>query len=501
MEDPRVELSSLTGGGDAAPILGALDSVELVIEAPPERTRSREDQVALYNLVSLAARLFPHLELRLDPGVPADLAPLATGDLLEELRALHGDLAPAPTAWPTHRFHLAWGMDPTGDGLAGDGAGWSYSVEPHHRPLARRGGPALGAVAASSFLVAQTFGRVLTAAGIGLAFHPTLGFTANLLDYALAEAPEVGGDAGRSLGPTALLGAGSVGSSAVYAALLAGIGGGPLDLVDPDSFRDRNKLRYPILRSGITDVKVTWLAELARGSALDIEPHEVDIQGFLEEFPEPPAIALAAVSVDTPEGRRDATDVLARTMLNAGVAGMQLHVARHGFTDGACAYCQYVDEQPTLSGSQMLAEMIGLSVQRVIAIRQLEGGVVSADDAEEMAASGRFHGKPPQAGERLQDVVRRIYAQAAVPTDTGPVLISTPYVSAMAGLLLVAEAIKEGDPELHPYRLTGRYDLDMSGEPPPFTQVTMRDQSGRCLCYSPFRRRAYKRLHGAPEKR
>jgi hypothetical protein len=496
MDDPRVELSTLTGGGDAAPILRALDSVELVIEAPAERTLSREDQVSLYNLVSSAARLFPHIDLRLEPGVRVDLAPLASGNLLDELRALHLDLAPAPTAQPTHRFHLAWGMDPTGDGLAGDASGWSYSVGPQHRPLTRRGGPAVGAVAASSFLVAQTFGRVLTAAGIGLAFHPTPGFTANLLDYALAEAPEVDGDAGTRLGPTAFLGVGSVGSSAVYAALLANIGGGPLDLVDPDRFRDRNKLRYPVLRSGVTDVKVTWLAELALDGTLDIGPHDVDIQGFLETFDDPPVIPLAAVSVDTPEGRRDATDVLARTTLNAGVAGMQLHVARHGFTDGACSYCQYVDEQPTLSGSQMLAEMIGLSVERVIAIQQVEGGVVSAVDVEQMAASGKFHGQPPQAGERLQDVVRRIYAQAAVPTETGPVLISTPYVSAMAGLLLVVEAVKEGDPRLHPCRLKGRYDLDMSGEPPPFTQATVRDNSGRCLCYSPFRRGVYGRLHG-----
>lgn len=496
MGDPRAELSTLTGGGDATPILTALDSVDLVIEAPAERTRSREDQVALYNLVSSAARLFPHIDLRLEAGVPADLAPFAAGDLVDELRALHVDLAFAPTAQPTHRFHLAWGMNPTGDGLAGDASGWSYSVGPEQRPLTRYGGPAVGAVAASSFLVAQTFGRVLTAAGIGLAFHPTPGFTANLLDYTLAEAPKVDVEAGTTLGPTAFLGAGSVGSSAVYAALLATIGGGPLDLVDPDRFRDRNMLRYPVLRSAVTDVKVAWLAELARSSPLDIEPHEVDIQGSLEKFPEPPTILLAAVSVDTPEGRRDATDVLARTTLNAGVAGMQLHVARHGFTDGACAYCQYVDEQPTLSGSQMLAEMIGLPVERVITIQQLEGSVVAAADAEKMAASGKFRGEPPRAGERLQDVVRRIYAQAAVPTDTGLVLISTPYVSAMAGLLLLTEALKEGDPRLHLYRLKGRYDLDMSGEPPPLTQATVRDPSGRCLCYSPFRRGAYRRLHG-----
>jgi hypothetical protein len=496
MRDPRVELSTLTGGGDASPILSALDSVELVIEAPVERTRSREDQVALYNLVSSAARLFPHIDLRVEAGVPADLAPLASGDLVDELHALCLDLVPTPTAGATHRFHLAWGMNPTGDGLAGDASGWSYSVGPKHRPLTRRGGPAVGAVAASSFLVAQAFGRLLTAAGIGLAFHPTPGFTANLLDYALVEAPEVNVDAGTRLGPAAFLGAGSVGSSAVYAALLAGIGGGPLDLVDPDRFRDRNKLRYPVLRSAVTEVKVTWLASLAVESTLDIEPHDVDVQRFLEKLPKPPAIALVAVSVDTPEGRRDATDVLARTTLNAGVAGMQLHIARHGFTDGACAYCQYVDEQPTLSGSQMLAEMIGLAVERVIAIQQLEGGAVSAADAEQMAASGKFQGEPPQAGERLQDVVRRIYAQVAVPTDTGPVLISTPFVSAMTGLLLLVEILKESDESLHAYRLRGRYDLDMSGEPPPFTQATVRDPSGRCLCYSPFRRGAYRRLHG-----
>jgi hypothetical protein len=496
MEDPRVELSTLTGGGDPTPILHALDSVELVIEARPERQRSREDQVALYNLVSSAARLFPHVTIRLEPGVRCDLSPFANGDLLDELRRLHRDLAPTQTAEPAHRFHLAWGTAPTDAGLAGEASGWSYSVGPEHRPLARASGPPLGAIAASSFLVAQTFGRVLVRAGVNLAFHPTAGFTANLLDYRLSEAPKIDADCGIRLEPMVFLGTGSVGSSSVYIALLVSVEGGPVGLVDPDSFRERNKLRYPILRTAITDPKVTWLAELARGSGLDLQPHEKDVQGFLKEFAESPVVALAAVSVDTPEGRRDATDVLARTTLNAGVGGMQLHVARHGFIDGACAYCQYVDEKPTVSGAQMLAQMIGVSVERVIAIQQLEGGVISEADAAQMAASGLFHGEPPRVGERLQDLQRRIYAQAAVQTEAGAVLISTPFVSAMTGLLLLVEALKESDQRLHPYRLAGRYELDMSGEPPPFTQTTVRDASGRCLCHSPFRRQAYRRLHG-----
>ncbi len=495
MVDPRIELSTLTGGGDATPILTALDTVELVVEAPPERTRARDDQVALYNLVSSAARLFPHLRFELEPGVKCDLSPFANGDLRAELERLHRDLAPTATTEPTERFHLAWGTAPSVAGLAGDASGWSYSVGPEHRPLARRGGPAVGAIAASSFLVAQAFGRVLVAAGIGLPFHPTAGFAANLLDYGLGEAPDVAADYGMRLGPLALLGAGSVGSSAIYAALLIGMTGGPVDLVDPDCFRPRNKLRYPVLRAVLTDAKVSWLAQLARASGLEVVAHERDVQGFLEQFAKTPVIALAAVSVDTPEGRRDATDILARTTLNAGVGGMQLHVARHGFVDGACAYCQYVDEKPSLSGSQVLANMIGLSVERVIAIQQLEGGVVSEADAAQMAASGLFQGEPPLAGERLADLQHRIYAQAAVQMEGGPVLISTPFVSTLAGLLLLAEALKESDERLHPYRLSGRYDLDMSGEPPPFTQATTRDPSGRCLCHSPFRRQAYQRLH------
>lgn len=494
MDDPRVELSTLTSG-EAAPILAALDSVQLVIEAPPERCQSREDQVALYNLVSSASRLFPHLELRLPTAVACTLAPLAEGDVREELLALHADLAPEPTVQPTSTLQLAWGMNPTGDGLAGDASGWSYSVGATHRSLSRRGGPVLGAIAASSFLVAQAFGRVLTSAGVSLAFHPTQGFAANLLDYRLTEAPAIEADAGMRLGRIALLGCGSVGSSAIYAALLAGVSGGPLELVDPDSFRTRNKLRYPLLRAPVTNVKVEWLVGLAREGDLDAVAHEGDIQDFLNENDEAPTIELAAVSVDTVEGRRDATDALAKTTLNAGVAGMQLHVARHGFGEDGCAYCQYVDVAPTLSGAAVLAELVGLPADRVIAIEELEGGFITEADAQQMAASGRFAGEPPCAGERLSDLQRRIYAQAAVQTADGQVLVSTPFVSAMAGLLLLVEAIKDADDRLHTYRLDGRYDLDMSGEPPTFTQATVRDQSGRCLCYSDFRRRAYRRLH------
>lgn len=492
MDDPRLELSRLTGAGDGAAVVHALDNVKLVITAAPARLVAREDQVALYNLVASAARLFPHIELRLADGTAVDLAPLASGDLADELRRLHRDLAPSPTAQPTHELHLAWGCDPAGDGLAGDASGWTYSVGPRLLPLDRRGGPAVGAIAATSFMVAQAFGHGLAGQ---IPFHPTSGFVANLLDYRNAPAPDIAADAGFALGDVALLGCGSVGSSVLYAALLSSVRGGPTALVDPDPFRPRNKLRYPVLRTIVEAAKVTRLADLLRGSGIDPVPYETDVQGFLAAHDAPPAFPLALVSVDTVEGRRDAADVLARATVNAGVLGMRLHVARHAFGADGCAYCQYVDVAPTLSGSQALAEMLGLPIERVIAIQECEGGWISDADAQQMAQSGRFADEPPHAGERLADLQRRIYAQATVATPQGEVLVSTPFVSAVAGLLLLVEALKEADSRLHPFRLAGRYDVDLSGEPPGFTTGATRDATGRCLCYSTFRRRAYRQLH------
>src|SRR6185503_26593 len=132
---------------------------------------------------------------------------------------------------------------------------------------------------------------------------------------------------------------------------LAGVTGGPVDLVDPDTFSDRNRLRYPVVFEPGDDTKVASLAALANGCGLNARPHPTDVTGFLAEHPRPPVLPLVVSSVDTVEGRLDATDLLARCTLSAGVSGLQLHVAAHGFGDTACAFCQYVDAEPALSGT------------------------------------------------------------------------------------------------------------------------------------------------------
>jgi hypothetical protein len=494
--DPRLELADLGADGGGEAVLERLDGVRVIVEAPADRCGDRADQVALYTIVNLAARLFPHLELRLGATAPSLLAPLLEGELGRGLADLARELGPAPSREPDEEFHLALGAAPSDPGLTGDAAGWSYAVGPERIGLEPATGPAFGALACASFLVAQLFAARM--APLGLPVVLTEGFTANLLDFQNRTAPLLPALGPPRLGPLLVPGCGSVGSSLLLSTILAGVGGGPLDLIDPDGFSARNVLRYPVLRHGVEAVKVEWLAELARAAGLGARPHAGDIQAWLRTLSEPPAIDLAAISVDTIEGRRDATDLLARDTLNVGVGGLSLHISSHGFADGGpCAYCQYVDVAPTLSGSARLAEMIGLPIERVVELN-LGDGLISATDAAQMAASGRFGERPPREGERLADLRRRIYAQAAIPAGEREekVLVSAPFVSQLGGLLLAAEALKASTPELAGYRLSGRYDVDLSGPPPGHTRKTDPDESGRCLCHSAFRRRAFADLHG-----
>lgn len=490
MTDPRIELAGLAAGAAGDAVLDALDGITIVLRVGPGRANNRSDAAGLLNLVNLGARLFPHWEFQVAEGIHVDPGFFDPGDLRELLTATAVRVRPEPTRHPGERFELCWGASPDGLGLALDATGWSCSVGPAHLPLGPAHGPAVGALAAGCWAVAQVLVRAL--GPLGMPGHVTSGFRWNLLDYRAREALATAAEPWL-LPPLTAAGCGSVGSSLLYAALLVGAAGGPVDLVDPDPFSDRNRLRYPILLENPEGtMKVEWLAALCGNAGIETRDHGKDLEAYTNSFDRPPAIDLALASTDTLAGRRDATDLLASTTVNLGVAGLQLHASRHGFGENGCAYCQYVDIAPPLSGAEVIAGLVGLNPERIIAI-ELDDGRLTEDDAALIAQSGKFGDAPPPAG-RLADLRRRAYAQASVPVDDGDLRVSAPHVSAMGGLLGLAEALKHGNSALERFRLAGRVDLDLSGEPAGFVTPPRHDRSGRCLCHHGFRRAAWREL-------
>lgn len=481
MADVRLELLDQVTSGDAQELVKQLDSTEIVVRGDVASL----NPPLILAVANLVARLFPSVTVETtseDVHVP----PFGSGDLC---RLANQTVRQARVAQPSqggtrYVINAGGGSDNADLYVAADA--WTLRIG--RQPLSANGtsrGPAVAAAAALA--AAQTFLDLLPGVAGHRLGHETLIW--NLLDYHLTEAPDH--PEFEPVHDAVCFGGGSVGSSLLQVLLLSGASGS-LDIVDPDRLSRRNKVRYPLWLGHHGGWKVDWLERIASGSPLQIRGHRESAAEWVRKSTHVPQLAIAAV--DTIAGRRQVTDALARTSLNAGIDGLRLHISRHGFGDGhGCLYCPYVDAGDLLDETGMYVELTGLSPERITQL--LGGDLVSREDLSLMVRLGRLgaEGSDDLAGSRLQDVARaRLYAQATLRNSSGGVLaVSAPFVSAMAGALLASEMLK-GTSTSSPYRLDRRVDFDCSGLPTGFTSDSPQDPTGRCLCHDSFRLNAYR---------
>lgn len=469
MADPRLEiLRETVAEADHLQLLDRLDRARVVIVG--DRT-SAHLSLAIANLI---ARLLPGVTLDL-PSVEVRIAPLGSGSLREIGRALVGRVAIGVPA-----IHSA---DPIVIDTIGRGPAFlhvtadCWSMRLSKEPLSRLVGVGPATAAAAAIAAAEIFRRVLPEIpGVRLSGQREW----NLIDYQTRVANQ---DVVVAPIDFRLFGAGSVGSSLVYTLLLSGASGS-IDVVDDDVLVSRNRVRNPAMVDDPTGSKAVWLAALVAGSGLTAVGHHMTTAEWVSGNGQPTRLAVAAV--DTPEGRRQAADALARTTYNAGIDGMKLHVSRHRFADGfACVYCPYVDVRPAADNADVLAEATRLPRQRIVEL--LEGDRLTSSDVKHMIETRRLADTDTGlVGARLADAVRgRLYAQAGVATDSGEVAVAAPFVPALAGAVLAAEVLKASatDEGL----LDRRVDVDLSGYPTGYVSAPTADESGRCLCHSAIR--------------
>ncbi len=319
----------------------------------------------------------------------------------------------------------------------------------------------------------------------------------NLVDGQLGPAPSLDTDPARgspSPLPVALLGAGSIGSSAAAALAFTGLGG-VVDVVDPDHFDPaRNAYRCPGVPAGERSAKATWAAEILRQAGWRARPYVGQITEWSTTRPEPGYPGLALVSVDNVDGRRDAGDLMASTTVSAGISGPALHVHRHrAIDDFACPYCEFVDARQWREQAEVYARL-GLTVNRLQAL--LGGAKLTVEDVATAIWTGAVDSKAVHElpGRRLVDLIARHYATVAVRVgeEAVPHLVSAPHVPWLAGTLLAAEVVKAavGLPGLD-----RRVELDLSGVPLGGWRRPPRDPSGRCPCSSPPRRDVARTLY------
>jgi hypothetical protein len=295
----------------------------------------------------------------------------------------------------------------------------------------------------------------------------------------------------------ALLGAGSVGSSAAALLALSGVPGS-VDVVDPDSFDPRrNAYRCPGVPVTERGPKADWAARVLAGAGWEARPHRTTVAGWARAHDRPgyPGFrGMALVSVDNVDGRREAAELMAWSTVSAGVDGMALHAQRHlPVDDLACPYCDLVDTGRWRTRGRLYARF-GLTAPRLQAL--LDGDTLSADDVATAIWTGSVD---PESmgrlvGGRLVDLLRQpptgVTAASVAFEET---TVSAPHVSWLAGTLLAAEVTKAaaGLPGIE-----RRVDVDLHGVPLGGWRRPPRNPSGRCPCTNPARRDLARALYG-----
>lgn len=483
--DPRLGIGTQATAAGADAVRAALDGLRPVVRV--ESTLPPLAANAAGALLSMLLRVHPHTELEGD----AVCGPNPWGaSRLADIMNILGPVRPLASMSHLRDVVITVGRTRPGD-LALGGDDWNVAVDTEPLPV-RSVATGLGIQAGAAFAAAEVLKLALTPLGL-VAVHLPDHFRWNLIDHRMAS---VAIDSALGIPPPLLMAAaGSVNSSA--AAQIMGFGAGTsVTVVDPDDFDPaRNPYRYPAAVPGVRGQKADWVAEMLRFGGWRAAACPGDIAGWVTSMPQPGFDGILISSVDSVDGRADVADVLARTTLSAGVDGLALHLQHESaLGETACPYCDFVSVGHPITQIEQWAGLTGLSAARIAVL--IAGTTLTEADVAFVVAAGYVSqgAAPDLVGRRLNDLIGRIYAEATVPiAGADPIRVSAPFVSWIAGTLIAAEVAKAaaGLP-----LIDRRAELDMSGVPPGAVRRLPRDPAGRCLCASPWRRRAAQALYG-----
>lgn len=512
MTDPRLAFVGSTTAADTGLVMGLLGGSSIHIIVSPHASASRAGQALTYQLTTLLVRLFDHVQITGDEAAPAALAvPLPPGPFLPALRALLPTLRPLEPG-PIQRtvmVLIGTGAPQSADLYLG-ATGWSARLSRTAPQVVADTPNVLGALAAGTLGAAEVFKLLFAPYLLGAVTVPD--YTLSLLTYHAADA-----DPEPSLPDSIAVDAVLFGCGSVGCALLQGIAclpqvRGRLVIVDNGRFDTRNPYKYALLdwESAAGGVKkAPWaqqrLAAL-KGDTLQVLAYDGTVDAYVATLPSDYQLPVAIAAVDNREARLHIQDALPKTIVNAGVDGTVAEVSRHIFGTGPCLACLQLGADLESWDTRPIAEATGLSPDRVYALLSRHEDL-TAEDIARMRQSGRLSGDLLAAvdsylGQPLDSLWNRVaYSEATIqpPSGSPKVRVTTAFVSAFAGLLVLSEWLKEAIPALGAYRVNNSYRQDLLGIPADGTYRYERDDKGWCLCHSPFRLAIYRDKYGAAE--
>jgi hypothetical protein len=536
MNDPRFSFLSDVTDADEETLQQLLSATTVRIKVSSQASSTFAGQVLVYQLATLLARLFDRVELSGDEEVRTHRhMVLLKGAFLPELRRLLPTLRRTGDVLPKgpRTVEIVVGADVgSAAGASTDkepanleghpdkdvesfsqifvgATGWSARVSTLSPQAVADTANPVGALAAAAIGASEVFKAVFGARIQGMATVDE--YSLSLLDYEVVMSAE---DKAEIELPqhididTVLFGCGSIGCGLVLGLLLTSQLRGKLVAVDKEGFDTTNPYKYALLNwaaasSGV--YKAVWVQQQLRDYAkerLDAQAFVGTAEVYVASLEHDYAIHLAVSAVDTLESRFEIQDTLPRKVLNAGIDGTLAEVSTHGFGEGPCLACMVVAAHREARDAKPIAERLGLPVERVVHMID-SNEVLTTADIEQIKA----HGKLSPENMRLVDSYigkhvlslwnRAAYSEATLQIEGGSRMrVTTAFVSAFAGTMLLAELIKASVPALQAYGVNNSYRHELLGIPIGGAFKDKRDATGSCLCHSSFRLTIYDEKYG-----
>jgi len=506
MNDPRTSFLSSVTGSNTEVLSDLINGTIIRISVCPEVCATFAGQVLAYQLATITARLFDRVELNGDDTVACHpLFSLLTGSFLPALRSLIPSLRPF-TPSPTENSNVVHII--IGQGLNEAGAiylgasGWtaSYSIiEPQH--VSDTLNP-IGALSAGTLGASEIFKNIFNGRLHGALNAPS--YTLSMLDYSSSPESEPLLPDQITIDAT-LFGCGSIGCGLLQGILLTFQLYGKLAIVDNGRFDTKNPYKYSLIDWATAQqapFKSVWAQQqmlaFAKGRLKPLA-FVGTAETYIASLPYDYKLPLAISAVDTIEARFEIQDTLPRRILNAGIEGTLAMVSVHNFGDGPCLACLGMQTDLESWNAKPIANATGLSPERVYElIRRNEE--MTTTDIETIRTRGVSVAQTVESldsfvGQPLLSLWNRLaYSETVVNTGgTVPVQVqvTTAFVSAFAGVLLLSELIKDSVKELEKYKVSNSYQQQLLGIPAAGTFKHQRELQGWCLCHSSYRKAIY----------
>lgn len=294
-------------------------------------------------------------------------------------------------------------------------------------------------------------------------------------------------------GEVVMVGAGALGSAAIYALAALPHTSCQLNVVDDDTLSNTNIERHVTSVRRDADAgrsKVSVLAAFLK--RYQLAARVAPIKARYEDWPDrSQPHELVLMGPDSAEVRRAVQFDLPRVLVNAATGGSGFIVSRHDFLTGPCAACLYPDDQKTPTLVEDVARQFGVDVQ--LARDLVEGRrVFDADIYRLMRTRGTAQLRAERAqtlfGLPLAQVRGVVCSEAELRPELPAATIG--FVSFVPGVLMVAELVKAryapGVP-LSAHTNVFRTDVFRLGE----EELEPRRKTRTCRCKDEIMRRAF----------